>query len=327
MKPSRLTEVLKQLIRQPWPLFIWGPPGVGKSSIVRQLGADLDLPVIDLRASLLDPTDLRGLPMIDKGLSRWCPPSFLPGVNDTPGILFLDEINAAPPLVQASLYQLILDRRIGEYALPTGWTLVAAGNRQHDRAVTFRLSSALGNRFMHVELDADLEDWRTWALKERVHPLVLAFLAVKPDLLQKPPGEEVAYPTPRSWHMLSGLLDTFGGVDGCRDLIRGTVGEGAGIEFAEFSRRALSEAALQAVVADPAHAVLPEALDELYVLTTWLAFHADQVDILDAAAILINRLPPEFGIVLAQDILKTQAGFARREGYRTFLKNHGQRFH
>ena len=140
MKPSRLESVLESLLDQRWPAFLWGPPGVGKSSLVHAIAARRSLPVIDLRASLLDPTDLRGIPAIEGGRAVWCPPAFLPHRDSPPGILFLDEINAAPPLVQASLYQLVLDRRVGEYELPAGWWIVAAGNRQQDRAVTFRMS-------------------------------------------------------------------------------------------------------------------------------------------------------------------------------------------
>ena len=127
MKPSRLKSVLSSLLKQRWPAFVWGPPGVGKSSIVREVASEASLDVLDLRAALLDPTDLRGIPAIEKGRAVWCPPSFLPKPGDRPGVLFLDEINAAPPLVQASLYQLVLDRRVGEYVLPDGWWIVAAG--------------------------------------------------------------------------------------------------------------------------------------------------------------------------------------------------------
>ena len=130
MKASRLISVLNGLMSQPWAVFIWGAPGIGKSSIVRHIAEAKNLPVVDLRASLLDPTDLRGIPMIQNKTSVWCPPSFLPKTSDKPGILFLDEINAAPPLVQAALYQLILDRRVGEYVLPDGWKIIAAGNRR-----------------------------------------------------------------------------------------------------------------------------------------------------------------------------------------------------
>jgi MoxR-like ATPase len=181
MKPSRLRGVLQTLLTQRWPAFVWGPPGTGKSSIVREVADSAKLPVIDLRASLLDPTDLRGIPAIDGGRAVWCPPSFLPRPNDTPGVLFLDEINAAPPLVQASLYQLVLDRRVGEYELPKGWWIVAAGNRQQDRAVTFRMSSALANRFVHVSLEVDVDDWRAWAIEKALDPM-----AARPTPLRAP---------------------------------------------------------------------------------------------------------------------------------------------
>jgi hypothetical protein len=129
MKPSRLTTVLSSMLGQRWPAFIWGPPGVGKSAIVHSIASAAKLPVVDLRASLLDPTDLRGIPAIVDKQAVWCPPAFLPKESSAPGILFLDEINAAPPLVQASLYQLVLDRRVGEYVLPDGLLLQAIGSK------------------------------------------------------------------------------------------------------------------------------------------------------------------------------------------------------
>ena len=199
MKASRLTTVLENLLDQPWAAFIWGAPGIGKSSIVRQIAERRRMPLIDIRASLLDPTDLRGIPMIQDGTAVWCPPSFLPKKSDKPGILFLDEINAAPPLVQAALYQLILDRRVGEYELPEGWRIIAAGNRREDKAVTFRLSSALANRFIHLNLEVDPDDWHAWATNHGIIPEVTAFLKYRPQLLQAASEDEQAFATPRSW--------------------------------------------------------------------------------------------------------------------------------
>ena len=323
MKPSRLKAVLESMLGQRWPAFIWGPPGIGKSSIVHAIAAERGLPVIDLRASLLDPTDLRGIPAIEGGRAVWCPPAFLPREGEPPGVLFLDEINAAPPLVQASLYQLVLDRRVGEYVLPEGWWIVAAANRQQDRAVTFRMSSALANRFVHLDLEADVEDWRDWALTRRLQPLVVSFIGVRPQLLWQEPGDSAAYPTPRSWQMLSDLLGSFGGHKACADVLPGIVGTGAAIEFASFVKKAINERQMRAIVDDPKNAEIPTGLDGIYLLTSWLAHNADEMAVSQASAELLGRLPPEFGVVLARDMLKARPGFLREAGYKDFLKTHG----
>ena len=322
MKPTRLTRVLESLLTQQWPAFVWGPPGVGKSSIVRGVAAAAGLPVIDLRASLLDPTDLRGIPAIENGRAVWCPPSFLPKATDKPGVLFLDEINAAPPLVQASLYQLVLDRRVGEYVLPSGWWIVAAGNRQQDRAVTFRMSSALANRFVHVTLEADADDWRSWAIGAGLDPLVVSFLGYRPALLSQEPGQEAAYATPRSWQMLCDVLTKFESPKACADLIPGIVGEGPAREVLAFLKQSANIDRIKAIVADPANAPLPDSLDGIYVLTSWLAHNATKEDVSAAASELLSRLPPEFAVVLARDMLRGKPAFARDPKYREFMKKH-----
>ena len=320
MKPSRLIAVLSSMLGQRWPAFVWGPPGIGKSSIVHTVARSAGLNVIDLRASLLDPTDLRGIPAIVDGRAVWCPPAFLPTFKDKPGVLFLDEINAAPPLVQASLYQLVLDRRVGEYALPDGWWIVAAGNRQKDRAVTFRMSSALANRFVHIELETDVTDRRIWARERGIDPLVVAFIGYRPGLLREDPSESVAYPTPRSWEMLSDVLQKFSGYKDCADILPGIVGEGAAAEFATFVRKSINTKQLEEIVLDPESAALPKALDGLHVLTTWLVHSADREDVLRASAILLQRLPPEFSVVLAKELLGIKSSFARESGYKAFMK-------
>lgn len=324
MKPSRLRKVLAALQKQRWPAFIWGAPGVGKSSIVRDIATQAGLPVLDIRASLLDPTDLRGIPAIQDGAAIWCPPSFLPRDKDTPGVLFLDEINAAPPLVQASLYQLVLDRRVGEYQLPAGWWIVAAGNRQHDKAITFRMSSALTNRFVHLEVEPDVNDWRDWAIGRGLDPLVVSFIGVRPELLSQEPGNSAAYPTPRSWEMLSDVLRTFGNHAAASDVVTGVVGSTAAIEFAGFVKRAMSEREIQRIIDDPENAKLPDALDEIYMLTSWLALNGrGRPEVIDAAGKLLSRLPPEFGVILARDLIKASPAFIRQPEYKDFIKLHG----
>ena len=324
MKSSRVQSVLSSLLSQRWPAFVWGAPGIGKSAIIRAVAAEAKLPVRDLRASLLDPTDLRGIPAIHDGKAVWCPPSFLPQPKDQPGVLFLDEINAAPPLVQASLYQLVLDRQIGEYYLPEGWWIVAAGNRQTDRALVFRLSSALANRFIHIDFDVDVTDWRDWAIKKRIHPLIVGFIGFRPHLLLGESSDSPAYPTPRSWEMLSDVIGAFGGLINCKDVVAGTVGEAAAVEFAGFVKNSLHEADFKKIVADPDNCKLPTSLGDIYAMTSWFAYHAKDDSVSKAGARILARISPEFGVVLARDLLKASPKFIKEPGYKSFIESHGK---
>jgi MoxR-like ATPase len=146
------------------PVYLWGPPGVGKSGVVRQIARRASIDVLDVRAVLLDPVDLRGLLGIEGDRALWCPPAFLP--TDAEGVLFLDELAQAPPLVPAACLQLTLDRRVGEYLLPGGWSVVAASNRQEDLACAHCLISPLLNRFVHLDLEVSHDDWQDWAVPQ-----------------------------------------------------------------------------------------------------------------------------------------------------------------
>ena len=170
MKASVISRALKALvIGERQPVFIWGIPGIGKSAVIHQLAAELAIPLRDILALLLDPMDLRGLPFLrSDGRSKWAMPDFLP--QDGEGILFLDELNAAPAMVQASCYQLVLDRKLGEYTLPEGWAIVAAGNRDSDRAATTRMPTPLRNRFVHLEFEVDVQEWAEWAIGAEIRP-------------------------------------------------------------------------------------------------------------------------------------------------------------
>src|SRR5690349_9661504 len=175
MKPADLTTFLDTLVSNQVKLstMIWGPPGIGKSSIVAQVAAAHGLACIDLRLSQLAPTDLRGLPVAKAGRSRWYPPEFLP--SEGAGVLFLDEINLAPPTMQGMAQQLILDRRVGSYAVPPGWFIWAAGNRDEDRAAVFEMPAPLANRFLHVDVAPDFENFKSYAMATNVHEQIVAF--------------------------------------------------------------------------------------------------------------------------------------------------------
>ncbi|HYF64242.1 MAG TPA: MoxR family ATPase [Herpetosiphonaceae bacterium] len=228
MNPFELSQYLTTLVLNDLYLstMIWGPPGIGKSSIVAQTAREHGLAFIDVRLSQLAPTDLRGLPVPEDGISRWFPPEFLP--RDGRGILFLDELNMAPPAMQGVSQQLILDRRVGSYELPDGWFVWAAGNRKEDRASVFDMPAPLANRFVHLEVAPDFDSFKAYALQAGVAERVIAFLSFRTTLLHKLNPHHPAWPSPRSWVMAS-LLDR-AGLD-----IAPVVGADAAAEFYAYS--------------------------------------------------------------------------------------------
>jgi MoxR-like ATPase len=227
MRPSDLANYLDALVHNHLMLstMIWGPPGIGKSSIVAQTATRHNLGCIDLRLSQLAPTDLRGLPVPENGVSRWYPPEFLP--RDGAGILFLDELNLAPPAMQGMAQQLILDRRVGSYAVPDGWFIWAAGNRKEDRAAVFDMPAPLANRFVHLDVEPDFESFKAFALEHGVHEQIVAFLSFRTTLLHQLDPRQPAWPSPRSWVMAASLHNV--GLD-----IAPVIGAAAAAEFAAF---------------------------------------------------------------------------------------------
>ena len=324
MKPSRVAEVVSRLLETRWPVFVWGPPGAGKSSIIRDVAKRRRVPLIDIRAALLDPTDLRGIPTVVDGRSVWCPPSFLPRDDEREGILFFDELSAAPTLVQGSLYQLTLDRRVGEYRLPDGWSIVAAGNRSQDSSIAFRMPAALANRFVHVDFEIDFEDWRSWAIRAKVHPLVIGFLSLRQPLLFDMSNPERGFPTPRSWEIVSDAIRAMGELKDAADVILGIVGEPASVEFLAYIDHAMTEEAIGAILDDPAKATLPKELGDMYALVSYVAATAQKPKVLAAAGVLLSRLPPELAVLLARDVLRINAKFAFDANYQAFLKDHSE---
>jgi hypothetical protein len=227
MNPNALKTYLDRLLQKNLFLstMIWGPPGIGKSSIVAQLAKTNQLEFIDVRLSQLAPTDLRGLPVAIDGISKWYPPEFLP--RSGRGILFLDEINMAPPTMQGMAQQLILDRRVGSYTVPDGWFIWAAGNRKEDRASVFDMPAPLANRFLHLQVEPDFESFKAYALETRVHEQIIAFLSFRSTLLHKIDPQQPAWCSPRSWVIASELHKA--GLD-----IAPAVGEAAMTEFRAY---------------------------------------------------------------------------------------------
>ncbi len=240
VSPSGAKNAIRKAFKKQRPLFLWGPPGIGKSDIIHQLGEEMGAHVIDIRLSLWEPTDIKGIPYFDSnsGTMVWGAPSELPDealASQFPYvILFLDEMNSAAPSVQAAAYQLILNRRVGQYKLPDNVLIVAAGNREADKGVTYRMPAPLANRFVHLEMRVDFDDWSMWATNNRVHKDVVGYVTfAKKDLYDfDPKSSSRAFATPRSWSFVSELLeDDDTGEDTLLDLVSGAIGEGLAIKF------------------------------------------------------------------------------------------------
>lgn len=304
MKPSLVSRTLETAIAAKTPCFLWGPPGVGKSQLVAQTANRLGLQLVDVRAVLLDPVDLRGIPAVNgDGVAHWCQPAFLP--RSGRGILFLDELPAAPPLVQAACYQLVLDRKIGEYTLPDGWVVCAAGNREGDRAVTHRMPTPLKNRFLHISVDVDLDDWCTWAIRSGIETEIVAFCRFRPALLHDfdPKRTDNAFPTPRSWEMADRLVKV--GVDAEieYELLSGIVGPGAATEYLAFIRIYRSLPNIDGIIASPDTAPIPSEPAALYAVCGALAKRAGEQNIVSVLRYAV-RLGKEFEVLLVLDAVR-----------------------
>lgn len=327
MTPSQTLAALDTLLAIRQPAFLWGPPGVGKSQLVAEAAHRRGMCLRDIRAVLLDPVDLRGLPRIDAdGKTVWCPPSFLPDEADTgSGVLFLDELNAAPPLVQTACYQLILDRRIGEYHLPKGWCVLAAGNREGDRAASCRMPTALANRMTHISVSPDIDDWLLWAHEANIHPDIRAFLRFRPRLLLHfdPASGEHAFASPRSWEFASAILRASPATDVTEELLAGAVGRGAAAEFCGYLEQRQDLPALEDILADPACAAVPQDPAALYALCEGLAARI-QAETLEAIANYATRLPAEFGVMLFREAARHDAAVIESHPFARWAQHHAE---
>jgi len=299
MKPSFVFSALRSLVRAKQPVFLWASPGVGKSALCKQLATSMNLQLQDLRALLLDPVDLRGLPHLGSdGRAQWAIPEFLP--KDGAGILFLDELNAAPAMVQASCYQLVLDRKIGEYTLPDGWAIIAAGNRDSDRAVTTRMPTPLRNRFVHIEFDVDMQEWCEWAIRSGVRPEVIAFIRFRPECLHDFSKDANAFPSPRSWEFVSRILDAKPDPEVEHELFAGAVGLGAATEFSGFLKMFRELPSIDAILMNPLKERVPENVAAQFAISSALSRRASDENF-DRICQYLKRLPTEFNIMCVRD--------------------------
>ncbi len=299
MKPSGVASSLLLLVDARQPVFIWGAPGIGKSDVVRQVAKAKNVPLKDIRALLLDPVDLRGLPFLspDKQ-AKWATPDFLP--RDGEGILFLDELNSAAAMVQASCYQLVLDRKLGEYSLPDGWAIVAAGNRESDRGVTTRMPTPLRNRFTHLQFEVDMQEWCEWAIRTSIRPEVIAFIRFRPDLLSVFDRDANAFPSPRSWAFVSKILKSTPAPGVEHELIAGTVGDGAATEFSAFLATFRNLPNIDAILMNPQQEPVPENAAAQFAVAGALSHCATDINF-DRICTYLDRMPTEFSVMCVRD--------------------------
>lgn len=319
MRPAHLTQILdtefaSTLQGHHTPVMLWGPPGVGKSQIIAQVAASHAVPLIDIRLSQMEPSDLRGIPFRDQDVVEWAVPAMLPDAerHGEQGILFLDEITSAPPSVSAAAYQLILDRRLGNYSIPEGWAIFAAGNRQGDRGVTYTMPAPLANRFSHFTVDINTDDWVAWAYQHNIDDRIIAFVRFRPELLFDfdPAHNPSAFPTPRSWEFAHRALQKFThNSDLLLGALQACVGQAAGIEVKAFIDNLDQLPDLDAII-NGEDVVAPREIDLQYAVASALVGRAirarEQSDaqtvhgrILDYA----GRFPQkEMGVMLVTDM-------------------------
>ena len=268
------------------PIFLWGPPGIGKSDIVHQIGADLNAHVIDVRLSLWEPTDIKGIPYFDSNDSKmvWAPPVELPdaafAAKHENIILFLDEMNSAAPSVQAAAYQLILNRKVGTYTLPDNVFIVAAGNREADKGVTYRMPAPLANRFIHLEMRVDFDNWFDWATMNRVHKDVVGFLTFsKKDLYDfDPKSASRSFATPRSWSFVSELLEDDLDDGTTTDLVAGAIGEGLAVKFMAHRKVASAMPDPTDILAGKVKELKSKEVSAMYSLTVSLCYELKEAE-------------------------------------------------
>jgi len=336
MRPSQIVEAINLCIEANQPVMLHGSPGVGKSAVVRQVAAQRGIDLIDLRLSQLDPVDLRGVPSVDtkKRITSWNTPNFLP--TDGKGILFLDEINSAAQATQAAAYQLVLDRKLGDYVLPPGWVIIAAGNRSTDRAIVNQMSTALKNRFIHLNYEVNIDDWCDWALRNDIAVEVLGFIRFRPMLLNefeqrndtKEERERVqrlkdaqSFATPRSWEFLSKVVQQKPSANIEYELYTGIVGEGAAAEFMGYLKYYRDLPNLDALLMNPGAAKVPEEPATLYALATGLATKATQ-DNMERVVKYALRLPPEFQVLLMKDAITRDNSLTQTKAFNDWaIKN------
>ncbi|MNV02132.1 ATPase family [compost metagenome] len=326
--PTKLGQILTPLYAAGVPVptvMQWGPPGVGKSEGVKTLAKSLreitkkKVVITDVRLLLFNPIDLRGIPVPDaeKKFAIWLRPQIfnMDPSPDVINILFLDEITAAPPTVQASAYQLTLDRKVGEHELPDNVIIMAAGNRVADKGVAHKMPTPLANRMTHFEIVAELDDWKEWAIPNGIHEMVLGYLNFQQADLHKfdPAIDDPAFATPRSWTFVSQYLKIYNNVDQAFPMISGSIGQGMAVKFKGFANTYGSLPNVDDILNGRPVQLKNTKMDIMYALSSALVSRAPKATIEQLRNVIKftitnanNVLPVEFSVLTLKDLLRIQ---------------------
>ena len=329
-----LSQAYVRLINNGIPLktmpsvMLWGPPGVGKSQAVRQIARQIETQtgkrcaVTDVRLLLFNPIDLRGIPTAnaDKTLAVWLKPQIfqMDDCDDVVNFLFLDEISAAPQSVQAAAYQITLDRVIGEHKLPDNCIVIAAGNRVSDKSVANKMPKALANRLMHVEIKASVKSWADWARVSGIHPDIISFLKQRSDalLVTEVPSENLAYPTPRTWEMVSDILNHIeADIDKAFPLVSALIGVSMAAELRSWLKLNCKVPDVEEIFAGRCDSI-PTTSDATYAtvsaMTTYAKEHKDNMDKIRNSIIYAFKLPPDYSVVLMKSYMNIEPGYTAK---------------
>ena len=299
----------------PPPVMLWGAPGIGKSDIVKSIALERGLELQDIRLAQLDPVDLRGVPTVENGQTRWAAPSCFRQDKDSAGIIFLDELSAADPSIQVAAYQLLLDRRIGDYVVPEKWMIVAAGNRAEDNAVSLPISSALANRMMHLELKVDPEGWLRWANCSGIAPEICGFIRFRPQVLfVLPENCERGWASPRSWENVSKILALNLDNAELASCVAGLIGENAAAQFLTYRKQFQMLGNIREMMLNETD--VPELssnkMDVYYAVASAIAYWVSQGCNDHETSLLLNgffrismTLPATFAVVAMLDVMET----------------------
>ena len=349
---SGLETLLRNILDSLWqgnaspdklpPLMVWGAPGLGKSTIIRELAKEYGVNFIDVRLAQREPVDIRGLPVPTEQRVEWQVSAEWPRDPESKGIILFDELTAADRSLQVAAYEFILDRRLGDlYKVPDGWYICAAGNRTEDRAVSTTMSSALANRFLHVELESDADNWLEWAVTNEIHPSVSGFIRFRPGMLFNQENEnlERGWPTPRSWERVSTMMKILPDDENLiRHTVYGLVGNRAGIEFMAFHKTA-QNLDIKEMMLGTKEIKIPQKADLRYALCSGVAYYvwrgeneAESKALLDGFFNISLELSSDFAALLMMDVMRSgvqckgAAKLYTHPKFKEWEKKHGKTF-